>query len=242
MPNTYFQFKQFIVHQHRTAMKVCTDACLFGAFVAKEIQDEKCKIENVLDIGSGTGLLSLMLAQKTPAKIDAVEIDEEAYRQARQNFEISPWPSKLNIHHSSIQHFNKSTDQQFSIIISNPPFFEQSLQSTDNRKNLAKHANELPFEELIGIILMKLREDGKFFILLPYHEFQKFNSIALSQKLYLKQQVNVNQTENHSSFRTIGAFTKIQSNNINSTSIYIKDHNDYSAEFIELLKDYYLYF
>ena len=222
-------------------MKVCTDACLFGAWVAAEMQNEKCKIENVLDIGGGTGLLSLMLAQKTPAQIDAVEIDEQAYLQAKENFHISKWNSKLNIHHSSIQHFNLSTDQHFNLIISNPPFFEQSLQGLDQRKNLAKHANELTFEELAKIVLIRLKEDGKFYILLPYQEFQKFNSIAAADRLYLSQQVNINQTENHDYFRTMGVFSKMPSDKIAQTSISIKINNEYSTGFVELLKDYYLY-
>jgi tRNA1Val (adenine37-N6)-methyltransferase len=240
MPNTYFQFKQFIVHQDKTAMKVCTDACLFGAWAARQMQNEKCKIENVLDVGTGTGLLSLMLAQKSSAQIDSVEIDEAAYIQAKENFEASPWKSRLNIHHSSIQHFNNSTNQLYDLIISNPPFFEQSLKSLDDKKNRAKHADELSFEELTHFVLRRLKEDGKFYILLPYQEFQKFKEMASRNNLFLSHEVNIRQTEKHSYFRTIGAFSKTMQDNLESISITIKTNNEYHPAFTSLLQDYYL--
>ena len=119
MSNNYFQFKQFTIHQDKCAMKVCTDACLFGAFVANEIQDKT--INHILDIGAGTGLLSLMLAQKSNAAIDAVEIDKSTYEQAEENISQSSWKEKITVYNSGIADFY--SNYKYDLIISNPPFF-----------------------------------------------------------------------------------------------------------------------
>src|SRR3954469_11797521 len=126
MANNYFSFKQFIIHQDKCAMKVCTDACLFGAYVADRFQITNSKF-HVLDIGAGTGLLSLMLAQKnSTVQIDAVEIDKAASEQAKENFKHSLWRDRLHIHHQPIQEFGMNT---YNLIISNPPFYENDLKS-----------------------------------------------------------------------------------------------------------------
>ena len=128
MSNSYFQFKQFIIHQDRCAMKVTTDACLFGAWVAEEDKSEKIITKNVLDIGTGTGLLSLMYAQKNSlANIDAIEIDEDAYIQAKENVAASPFAERINIIHDDIKRFTFS--KKYDCIISNPPFYEKEIRS-----------------------------------------------------------------------------------------------------------------
>lgn len=240
MSNSYFQFKQFTVQQSKAAMKVCTDACLFGAWVASEIENEKSGIENVLDIGAGTGLLSLMLAQKTSAQIDAVELHDLSAEQAAENFSLSPWRNQLHLHHKSVQQFSQIQSQLYDLIISNPPFFESSLQSAEESKNTAKHTNDLSYSTLIEIVFERLKEEGKFFLLLPYFEFKKFAIIAEKEMLFLHEQVHVKQTESHSYFRTFGSFAKQPGNTI-SSEIVIKTNNEYTAEFANLLSDYYLY-
>ena len=137
-------------------MKVCTDACLFGAFVANCLSP----IVNCLDIGTGTGLLSLMLAQETNAQIDAVEIDAAAFQQAKENFKASPWSSRLNIFNTDILHY--STDKKYDCIISNPPFFEDDLKSFSEGKNIAKHNNALTLAQLLTAINAHLAATGFF--------------------------------------------------------------------------------
>src|SRR4051794_14751191 len=188
-------------------MKVCTDACLFGAWVTEEVKSKNLKIRNVFDIGTGTGLLPLMFAQKNPsAIIDAVEIDEAASLQAKENFEASPWRESLHIYNTSIQYFH--TKKKYDLIISNPPFFENDLKSTDIKRNLALHSSELSWEELLDIIKKLLKEDGLFAVLLPYHRTEQFIKSATQQSFYLTQKILVNQTCKHHYFRSILLFAK----------------------------------
>jgi tRNA1Val (adenine37-N6)-methyltransferase len=241
MSNTYFQFKEFTVHQDQTAMKVCTDACLFGGWVAEQIQHSSSNVQHILDIGTGTGLLSLMLGQKTSAHIDAVEIDEAAAQQAGENFRTSPWNNRLRLHHSSIQQFNQPNHELYDAILSNPPFFNKSLKSSDDKKNIAKHTDELSYDVLSSTVYSLLNDDGKFYILLPYALLDSFNVIAEKQHLYLQAKINIRQTEKHSYFRTIGVYTKHVSIHVEESEITIKINNEYSPEFTNLLKDYYLH-
>lgn len=223
-------------------MKVCTDACLFGAWAAEQIENGKVEVNSILDIGTGTGLLSLMLAQKTKAAIDAVEVDEAAAEQAKENFEASPWRERLHLHQLTIQDFSNITPYQFDVIISNPPFFISSLKSGDKQKNLAKHNMSLSFEELAGIVSKLLNQHGVFYLLLPYQEFQQFVQAARHQDLFLQQQVHVQQTPAHAFFRTIGSFSFKQTHHVKTEHIVIrKENNEYSDRFTQLLIDYYLY-
>ena len=237
MSNNYFQFKQFTIHQDKCAMKVCTDACLFGAFVANTIEAEP--IFDILDIGSGTGLISLMLAQKSNAAIDAVEIDKDTYEQAEENILQSPWKEKINIFNSGIADFYP--DYKYDLIISNPPFFEDDLPSTDKKKNVAKHDTTLTLQELLNNIDRLLSNDGFFSVLLPFHRVNYFVNESLKMNFYLSNKLLVKQTPAHNFFRSILIFTRIKSPaQINELSIKNEEGN-YTVEFSNLLKDYYLY-
>ncbi|MEP6682604.1 MAG: methyltransferase, partial [Parafilimonas sp.] len=202
MPNDYFQFKQFLIKQDKCAMKVCTDACLFGAFAATRLP---LTVNRILDIGSGTGLLSLMLAQiLIDANIDAVEIDEAAAKQAKENFDASLWKERLNIYNESIQQFANSPIRKsnYDVIISNPPFYESDLKSDDDKRNLALHSSDLRLEELISITYKLLNNNGSFFVLLPYHRTTYF--LELSEcKFFVREKVLVKQTSKHNYFRSI---------------------------------------
>src|SRR5262245_58656662 len=145
MPNSYFQFKQFVIHQEHCAMKVTTDGCLFGAWVAASKAGNAAAGKHVLDIGTGTGLLSLMYAQKHPhAQIDAIEIDEAAAQQAADNFAASPWQKRLQLIHSDIKDYRPS--HPYDTIISNPPFYENQLSSGNAKKNMAHHSSSIGLE------------------------------------------------------------------------------------------------
>ena len=231
-------------------MKVCTDACLFGAWAAEKIRDSKSEIQNVLDIGTGTGLLSLMLAQKNQkANIDAVEIDEAASQQANENFEASPWKEKLNVYNTSIQQFtatrltNKQINQltSYDLIISNPPFFGNDLKSENKKRNLALHSLELSFEELIEAAVNILNGEGMFVVLLPYHRTDEFMQLAKRRSFYVHEKISVKQTSKHNYFRSMLWLSKKQKKMEEDNMIIQKESGEYTDEFIDLLKDYYLY-
>lgn len=238
MPNNYFQFKQFTVRQENCAMKVCTDACLFGAWAAENIMHN---VGNILDIGTGSGLLSLMLAQKNPAaKIDAIEIDEPAAMQAAANFETSPWKERLPVFNTSIQHFSESANQQYDFIICNPPFFENDLKSINKERNLALHSEALSLEELLLSIGLNLKDDGSFAVLLPYHRTKYFEALAASKGFYCAEKVLAKQTPKHDYFRSMLHFVRTETAMVEKEIIIKNEHNEYTPVFVDLLKDYYL--
>ena len=241
MPNHFFQFKQFTIYQDKCAMKVCTDACLFGAFVANYIEHKKSSPKNILDIGTGTGLLALMLAQKTIADIDAVEIDQAASMQANNNFVASPWNNRLNIYNTPIQLYKKINGSGYDFIISNPPFFEKSLKSDSQSKNLALHSEALTLSDLIDQIQLHLNPNGQFAILLPYNRRAYF--IAKAQKLGfdIHALINVKQTQQHPFFRSMMIFGNSSFSTF-SKELIIKENNEYTADFRALLYHYYLPF
>lgn len=232
MPNNYFRFKEFTVNQERCAMKVCTDACLFGAWVAENASG----VTRVLDIGTGTGLLSLMLAQKSEAVIDAVEIDEEAYGQATENFAGSPWSDRLQVFHQRIQDYGAGP---YDLIISNPPFYEGDLKSNDDKRNLALHSEALGLEGLLQAVKRLLTDDGKFAVLLPFHRGEYFENLVAKYGFSVEKKVFVQQTPSHPSFRImylVSGLTAVP----DVLSITIKSNNQYTESFSHLLKDYYL--
>ncbi len=223
-------------------MKVCTDACLFGAWIAERVSGYRSPISGCLDIGSGTGLLSLMFAQKNPtAIIDAVEIDKAAASQAKENFDASSWKKRLHIYDMSIQQFNLSTHQLYDLIISNPPFYQHNLKSSDAQRNLALHSMELSPEDLLHAADKHLKQDGTFAALMPYNLSEQFIHAAMQQSFWLQERVNVKQTPGHNYFRTMLLFGRNKTEPVNSTIAIMNEQNKYTPEFTALLKDYYLY-
>ena len=237
MSNSYFQFKQFTIHQENCAMKVCTDGCLFGAWVADKLDNDKKEFDAILDIGTGSGLLSLLLAQKLPGKIDAIELDEMAAEQAAQNMEASPWKNRLQVIYGDARTVHLG--RKYDLIVSNPPFFENDLKSNDTKRNLAFHSDALSLEELLIVITKHLQPEGKFAVLLPYHRNNFFTSIALEQGFFLEDEVWVKQSVEHYYFRVMLLFGQRFKETVNET-MFIRNENDYSSTFIQLLKDYNL--
>jgi tRNA1Val (adenine37-N6)-methyltransferase len=229
------------VHQEHTAMKVCTDACLFGAWAADDVQIQTAK--NILDIGSGTGLLSLMLAQQTAAHIIAIEIEADAFQQTKANFDLSPWKERLNVVHSSIQDYAADNKQQlFDCIISNPPFYEGDLNSPDNAKNLAAHSTALPWDILAEATASLLQENGAWFVLVPTLRAYTMQKLALNYGLQLSQECLMYNDAKHLPIRAMLKFMKQKEVAIQRNKIIIKKTDQsYTTEFTNYLKDYYLH-
>ena len=219
-------------------MKVCTDACLFGAWVADKIESGEIAPVNILDIGSGTGLLSLMLAQKTSANTDAVELDEQAVLQSKENSAASPRAKNIHIHHCTIIEF--VAENKYELIICNPPFYEDQLRSGDAQRDLARHATALSFAELAGAIKNNLSAAGHAAVLLPYDRVKYFEKELHEKGLFITEKINIAHTADHPFFRSflLMAFNQLA---VPETTIMIKDSTGaYSGEFCRLLKDYYL--
>ncbi|MFN8266286.1 MAG: methyltransferase [Chitinophagaceae bacterium] len=246
MPNTYFQFKQFIVHQEQAALKVSTDSCLFGAWAGQYVRNDLYNVRStgydvrhVLDIGAGTGLLMMMLAQQCDAQIDGVELDEQSFHQAQQNIRLSPWVNRLRLHHTDIRMYQPG--QQYDFIISNPPFYEGDLRSTSETKNKAKHDTGLKLDELLQEVDRLLTKDGFFAVLLPFHRAELFIAKAAALHLHPDHQLLVRQSTTHSYFRAQLIFSR-KEKEVQTEELSIKDASgQYTNDFVKLLKDYYLH-
>ena len=236
--NTHFSFKQFIVHQDQTAMKVTTDACIFGAYISID------GTKKILDIGTGTGLVAMMLAQRTQAQIDAVEIENSAYNQAVTNIQKSVFKEQINIFNTSIQLFSTRSEQQnqYDLIVSNPPFFQNHLKAEQATRNNSLHTDTLSFKDLIHSVLRLISSIGTFVILLPLYESSVFEELSISHGLYPQKKLTIMHRKDTKILRIITTFgfTKLQ---IQEKNLIIKNPDEsYSPAFEMLLKDYYLIF
>lgn len=245
MANSFFSFKSFTVHQDKAAMKVCTDACLFGAWTASHALTPETR--RILDIGTGTGLLSLMLAQRTHAVIEALDIDENAAIQAKENFNNSPWKEQLFIHHQSLEEYAVGQQKKFDLIICNPPFFENQLKSIQNDRNLAMHSQQFSLNLLAGSMAGLLSDSGIGAVLLPYQRSSEWLTTAKKNQLTVFRSCSVKQTQDHPFFRSMFLLHKtaamsMTDQNVIKEEISIKIGPDYSPEFKTILKPYYLAF
>jgi tRNA1Val (adenine37-N6)-methyltransferase len=242
MANSYFQFKKFTIQQDQCAMKVTTDSCLFGAWVARTVQAKNGQAGNALDIGSGTGLLSLMLAQKNPTTIiDAIEIDPAAAKQAEQNIRESPWKERINITSADVKDFRFT--KKYDVIISNPPFYENELKSSNKIRNTAHHNESLLLTELTGIISDHLSPEGYFYLLLPYKRGNEIKKLLLNL-FDITHMLLVRQSTKHDFFRIMleGKLKSANTSEIKIEGVAItNDRKEYTDEFTGLLKEYYLH-
>jgi tRNA1Val (adenine37-N6)-methyltransferase len=237
--NNSFRFKQFTVRQEGAAMKVCTDACVFGAWADIE------GMERILDIGTGTGLLSMMMAQRNgQAMIDAVEIEENAFGQAAENFEDGPFLERIKVFLGAVQDFYP--EQKYNCIVSNPPFYQSDLRSPRVTKNLAHHAESLSFEALLKAVDRLLDATGLFHLLLPVGESILFEGMASEFALYPSKRLVLRHHSGKPPFRQLTSFSRTKPIGeplfVEELSIYELDGKTYHAKFRELMKDFYLIF
>lgn len=231
-----FKFKQFTVLQDQCAMKIGTDAVLLGAWTSIEN-----KPQSILDIGSGTGVLALMLAQRSQAQvIDAIEIDDAAYEQCVSNFENSPWSDRLFCYHASLIEFVTEIPDQYDLIVSNPPFFSEDSKSGDQRRALARFAEALPFEHLLENAAALLSKNGVFAVVIPYREEANFIGLAKAFKLYPNKILHVKGTPTSKIVRSLIEFS-FDDTTVSTEELIIEiERHQYTKGYIDLTKDFYL--
>lgn len=222
-------------------MKVTLDACLFGAICTASLNDLK-KVTTALDIGSGTGLLSLMLAQSGVERITGVELDRPAAEQAQANVSNSPFHNQINIIQKDIIEYH--SDNRFDLIVSNPPFFSNQLKGPSQTRNQARHNDGLSFEALSKVIKHNLSENGTAWILLPCDETERFFEYSERQSLYCHQIIEIKSQKNKTPHRTVFSLKHdpLTQTSVVLSTVTIKNQglSDYSDEFKTLLKDYYI--
>lgn len=232
MPNPYFSFKRFTVYHDRCAMKVGTDGVLLGAWTDVS---SGCRI---LDIGTGTGLIALMLAQRCDAHITAVDIDCDAVEQAKGNVAASPWQDRIEVELQDIRRY--VSPEGFDVIVSNPPYFVDSLKCPDNRRNTARHTDHLNFENLIEAARRLLRPEGTFSVIIPMDGREAFQAIAGRYGLCLSRQTSVYTKPGAEPKRVLLAFKRKAGECITDSLVVELERHVYSKEYIALTEEFYL--
>ncbi|MDR2681196.1 MAG: methyltransferase [Tannerella sp.] len=234
MSNPYFQFKQFSVWHDKCAMKVGTDGVLLGAWV--RVDSATC---SVLDVGAGTGLIALMIAQRhAEAEIDAVEIDREACEQASDNVGKSPFKSRINVIHQSFPEY--ATAKTYDLIVSNPPFFAHSLKSPDRKRNAARHDDTLPLRLLIGHATEMLSENGRIALLLPVQLSEELDFVTATHRLFQTRRTDVIPAEGLAPKRFL---TELSAQNLpkkTDTLVLETACRERTRQYRELTEDFYL--
>ena len=232
-----FQFKQFCVNQDQTAMKIGTDGVLLGAWTPIENNPK-----SVLDIGTGTGIIALMLAQRSTAEqIDALEIDESAFEQAVENFENSPWGDRLFSFHAGLDEFVEEPEEEYDLIVSNPPFFSEDYRSENEQRDLARFQDAMPFEELVEAADLLLSENGIFSVIIPFNEEDRFIELCSEVELYPIKITRVKGALNTKIIRSLLAFKRYELAVLTSDELVIEiSRHEYTPEYISLTKDFYL--
>lgn len=237
MANEFFKFKQFIIHQENCGMKVGTDAVMLGAWA----DIDGCT--KILDVGTGTGIIAIMLAQRSNAGIDAVEIEVTAYKQAIQNTTNCSWAERLKVYHISFQDFSDVNSNLYDHIVSNPPYFVNSLKTNQKTRNIARHTDTLPYSSLLDGSLKLLSYEGKLSVILPYAEGSVFIVEAAKRGLFCNKKTNIKTVPNAPIKRLLLEFSKT-ANPLQEDYIVIGtgQHEQYSEKYKELTKEFYLAF
>ena len=230
---THFRFKQFTVAHDRSTHKIGTDGVLLGAWV--DVNDAR----TILDIGTGTGVIALMLAQRTTAeaKIDAVEIEETDAMQAHENVMRSPWPEKIRIIHTALQSFD--AERKYDLIVSNPPFFINSWKPPQERRSQARHTQQLSFEEIIAFSRQLLSERGKLAIILPYQEALHFTELANGSNLFA-QRVLEFRSRAHKPIERLLIEFGFKTKQLEKEELVLHDGEGWSAGYMEMTREFYL--
>lgn len=235
MSNTYFQFRQFRIEQDRCAMKVSTDACVQGAWTPMPEHSQR-----ILDIGTGTGLLSLMLAQRSPgAIIDAVELDNAAAGQALENIQSSPFAAQIHVHATDARVF--APQYKYDLIISNPPFFKDSLHGPDAARNQARHNLSLQQEDMIRLFDKHLTTKGQAAILWPGAESEAFIALAVLHGWYATTQLCFKDRVTATRYRAVTVFGRTEKIISREELVLKEPDGSYTAAFKELLSPFYLH-
>ena len=237
-PNNSFQFKQFRIIQEHSAMKVGMDGVLIGAWA--HISEAK----RILDIGTGTGLIALMMAQKNAdAEIDAIEIDPDAFQEASMNVQQSPWSDRISLELCSFQDFAKQTSREYDLIVSNPPFFTNGVKAPIQIRSQARHSDSLPLEVLISGAAGLLREKGRIALILPVESLPEIQQMAVSNQLFISRLCWIKPNPQKSDFRILIELTNSEClTQEEHLMIEFETHHDYTLEYKELTKDFYLKF
>ena len=233
MPNPYFTFKQFTVYHDRCAMKVGTDGVLLGAWT------DVSNARRILDIGTGTGLIALMVAQRTTnVQITAIDIDAEAVNQARENVSSSPWKNRVGVMLQDVCTY--TSDTGFDTIVSNPPYFIDSLKCPDSQRATARHTDTLDAPRLLEKVAELLTPDGRFSLILPADQTDELLRIAKTQGLYPSRWTQVITRPGLPPKRSLVEFRKnAQAYSVNELVIEL-DRHVYSEEYIALTREFYL--
>ena len=236
MSSKPFQFKEFVIHQDKTAMKVGTDGVLLGAWTKIN-----SAVFSVLDIGSGTGLIALMVAQKCNAEvIDAIELNNKAYEQTVENFERSNWGDRLFCYHASLQEFVDEIEDKYDLIISNPPFYTSTYKELSEERAMARHTESLTYDELLEGTSKLLSETGSCAFIIPFSEEENFIKIALQNKLFANRITHVKGTENSPLKRSLLQLS-FQETTIETSELVIEiERHKYTSDYIKLVEDFYL--
>jgi tRNA1Val (adenine37-N6)-methyltransferase len=236
MKKEVFRFKQFSVNQDKCAMKIGTDGVLLGAWAAI-----KHNPASILDIGTGTGVIALQLAQRSDAElIDAIEIEDNAYEQAVENFENSPWGDQLFCYHTSLEEFANEIDETYDLIVSNPPFYSDEFLSNNKARNKARSTTSLSFNELLKNVSSLLSKDGVFTTILPYKEEESFIQLAENYDLFINRICRIKGTPATEIKRSLLEFSFRKSTIETSELIIENQRHNYTEDYTNLVKYFYL--